>query len=201
MKICLFGGTFNPIHLGHINMAKEAIKVLSLDRVDFIPSGESYFKTGVLAAKDRYYMTELCVRDCFDIDDNVFVSDIEIKREGPSYSYETVLEYKEKYPEDTLFFLIGEDTLYSISMWKNPEIIFKNCILVVARRQGGEEERFYKTIDELKKTYGAIIESIPYDFPVSSTIIRRDWWDKKDIGNWVSTSVARYIYDNSLYRK
>lgn len=200
MKRCLFGGTFNPIHKGHINMAKEAMNKLLLDEFIFIPSGESYFKTGVLAAEKRLIMTRLCVKDCFGDNRNILVSDIEVVRKGPSYSYETILEFTDRYPNDELYFLIGEDTIFTISSWRCPDLIFKNCIILVARRGMDQSISFDSAVNDLVSDYDAKIQVIPYNYPVSSTYIRDNWWKDDSVHSFVSDSVSEYISDNNLYR-
>ena len=105
MHIGLFGGTFDPIHIAHIQLSTMILNRFNLDKIIFIPSGNSYFKTNVTDKWDRFRMVELAIEDNSKFD----VSDIEIKREGNTYTFETIMELKKTYELDTLNWIMGSD--------------------------------------------------------------------------------------------
>ena len=154
MKIGIMGGTFDPIHNGHIYIAKEALKQFSLAKVIFMPTGVSYMKTGVSSAKDRYEMVRLAVKDF----DSFEISDLEVFRGGYTYTCDTIAELKKIYPEDKLYFIIGTDTLFMLEKWKNFEYIFENVMLLIADRESDEQVSQKEKAKELEKKYNAKIK-------------------------------------------
>lgn len=139
MKIGIYGGTFNPIHNGHIKLAENAKRLCKLDKVIFLPSGDSYMKSNVLPGRQRYHMVSLALTGM----DGMEVSDLEIRREGATYSYETMEEFHGIYPEDELFFLMGEDSLRMIELWKEPARLMGQCSLIVAARLPDDAHKQY----------------------------------------------------------
>lgn len=204
MKIGIFGGTFDPIHLGHIQMARQAYNIYSLNRMYFIPSGDSYMKNNVTNAKDRFQMVKLALED----EENFDIDDIELLRKGPSYTYQTIEEYAKRYPEDDIYFLIGEDSLRNIHLWKNIDIIFSKSILLVAGRKEhsdldsvyGDSVKVQDIIQRLRIKYQAEIHYFQFDFPVSSSAIRKSMKQNNSKNLWLTKKVADYIKDKSLYK-
>ncbi len=199
MKICIFGGTFDPIHNGHIHIAKEALSQFNLDKVIFIPTGNSYMKSDVTPAIHRFNMLNLAVNGI----DKFETSDIEIKREGYTYTKDTVEELKKIYPEDELCFLIGTDTLFMIEKWYKPEYLFENLIFIVADRNDSETD---KKTAELKDKFNAKIEFLNSDFyDISSSEIREYFskngysYEDKLVSENISEEVFEYIKSNHLY--
>ncbi len=127
--IGILGGTFNPIHLGHLIIAEQAYSQFDLDKVLVMPSGISYFKDGqgVLPAKVRLEMTECAVKD----NDHLEVSDVEVRRPGNTYTSDTLIELHKEYSDARLYFIIGADTLYDLDSWHEPATIFSNCVILV----------------------------------------------------------------------
>lgn len=203
MNICIYGGTFDPIHYGHIKMAQEAFKLYDLDRIYFIPSGNSYFKNNVSSANDRYNMTEIAIKDY----PSFYIDDIEFKREGPSYSYETILSYRDNFPEDRIFFLIGEDSLRNIHLWRNVQVIFENAtILVAGRKQKSDLDLNYSTefdaksiIADMTNKYKASILYYVFDCEISSTKLKSSISDEEFLEKWIPTDVLKYIKERKLY--
>ena len=117
MKILLFGGSFDPIHIGHIEAAKKAIEKLNIDKVIFIPTNQTPLKSNNLVAsnKDRYNMILRSIKDNKKLD----VSDYEIKKYDVSYTYNTVKHFKQIYKGDDLYFLIGTDRVKDLEKWYN----------------------------------------------------------------------------------
>lgn len=133
MRIGLLGGSFNPIHRCHLSIAHSAQRLLHLDRILFIPTGDPPHKQPdtLAAAPHRYRMVELAIQDVPEF----ALTDIEIRRSGKSYSIDTVRELQQEYgPEGTLFFIIGLDAFLDLPSWKEPEMLLDSCRFVVFSR-------------------------------------------------------------------
>ena len=124
-KIGILGGTFNPIHNGHLLLAEQARCFYGLDQVLFIPSGCSYMKRQeeILPGEIRFQMVQLAIAD----NPYFCVSDMEIVREGNSYTCETITRLHAQYPEDELYYIVGADTLFQMEFWKNPFHAVPSC--------------------------------------------------------------------------
>lgn len=201
-KIGILGGTFDPIHNGHIELAKAALEEFRLDKIIFMPTGVSYMKTGVSPSEHRYEMCKLAISEYHDFE----IDDEEIKREGNTYTYETLRYLKMKYPKAELYFIIGLDTLYTIDTWKNVSEVFKKCILLCADRLSAFSERDISSrISELESLYSAKISLLKMDkCPISSTeireTIRNKIYDEKLLMQ-LPESVKAYILKNELYTR
>ena len=138
-RVGIMGGTFNPIHLGHLIIAEAAYEAYNLDEVLFVPSGVSYMKdqSEILDAKKRVHMTGLAIED----NPHFALSTIEIDRDGNSYSYETLETLRKQNPNTEYFFLVGSDTLFALETWKHPEILLPSCTILVAVRDGVPMEK------------------------------------------------------------
>ncbi len=172
-RIGIYGGAFNPPHLGHLRAAEAAREALALDKVLLVPTGESPHKPlpeGSPSGPDRLDLLRLAVGDLPGLE----VSDMELRRSGPSYSYETVEALRAEHPDDELYFLMGTDMLLSFRTWREPERILKCAALaVVPRGQKGEKEAIAREKAVLG-SMGARVTVI--DAPVtaiSSTDLRR----------------------------
>jgi nicotinate-nucleotide adenylyltransferase len=134
MKIGILGGTFNPVHIGHLILAEEAREKLGLDRVIFMPANIPPHKdsSDIAGGQDRFRMIQLAIAS------NRFfsVSDLEIKRQGKSYTIDTLRQLKEDYPADEMFFITGSDLLTYLAEWKDLETVIKIVKFVVATRPG-----------------------------------------------------------------
>ena len=132
-KIGLFGGTFDPVHIGHLIIAETVLEQSGLDMVMFIPSARPPRKHHELmfTAHKRLKMLSEAIKD----NPNLVVSDIEMKREGPSYTIDTIREIKAALPSGTeLSFIVGKDNLYEMETWKDPHAIIEECTILVADR-------------------------------------------------------------------
>lgn len=195
-KTGIFGGTFDPIHMGHLMIGESARESLGLERVIYIPSGCSYMKENVSTAEHRYKMTELAIsgNPYFE------VSDIETKRAGDTYTYETLEKLRACYPDDLFYFIVGADTIFSISSWKNPELVFQNCTLAVSVREGYDMEAINQEIDSLTKKYQANVCLFALNrIDISSTQIREKLQNRSSIRYYIPDSVIEYINKNNLY--
>jgi len=198
-KIGIIGGTFNPIHMGHLMLAQWAMDEVGLDEVWVVPSGMSYMKSGqnVLPGLERLKMVDLAIADnpCFKS------SDIEIRREGYTYSYETFEQLKEQYPEDTFFFIVGADCLFTIEKWKFPEKIFESCTLIAAVRADADICEMKAKAEELCGGYNADIRLLNFlNLSISSTAIRSRVREQKSIRYMVPERVRNYIEEKGFYQ-
>lgn len=204
MRIGIYGGTFNPIHNGHLKLAELAYKECGLDKVIFMPSGSSYLKDHVLSPDIRYQMVLLAIEGI----DYYAASDMEIRRKGPTYSYETFELLHRKYSEDDLFFIMGEDSLRYIEHWKEPARLMKVCNLIVAARQGEAEENvnsdnmmeLEQFARHLEGKYDTHIYCIKMNDENSSSRIRQCAKDGEDISRMVPEAVENFIINNFLYK-
>lgn len=198
MRIAMFGGSFNPVHNGHIQLAGAFVQKLKLDKVLMIPTYLPPHKMtdSQVSPEDRLMMCRLACENL----DFVEVSDIEIKRQGASYTYLTLQELSEKYQNQELFLITGADMFLTIHQWKHPEIIFElACICGVPRNQddiSGLEKQA-----EYLKTLGAKTEILDAGvMTVSSTQIRNAVKKKEDISKLVPKKVEEYIFQKKLYQ-
>lgn len=198
-KIGIMGGTFNPVHNGHLLLAEHAREVLELDEILLIPSGNSYMKdaSSVLEGAVRAHMLALAVED------NPFfhLSYMEIEREGPTYTCDTLTELKKRSPDDEYYFLVGADNLLMLESWKNPDIILQNCIVAAAVRGTGTEKRLEKIASHLIYEYQADIRILPARYiDISSSEIRRRIRNGESVRYMVPDKVLEYIEKNKLYQ-
>ena len=138
MRIGLFGGTFNPIHLGHLRAVQEVQEAFTLDKCYLIPAAIPPHKKpiGIASAKDRFEMVRLAVSDS----PHFSVSDVELKRSGPSYTIDTVRYYQAILPKATQFYLIlGIDSFLQIEIWKSYMDLFRQVAFIVMARPGGKQ--------------------------------------------------------------
>jgi nicotinate-nucleotide adenylyltransferase len=133
MKIGIFGGTFNPVHYGHLRAAEEVQEVFAFDRLMFVPAGQPPLKGLTISDPyHRYKMTKIALRS----GKNFEISDIETKPEGPSYSVETVRRLKERYGKCDLFFIIGIDAFLDLPKWKQPNRLIELAHFIIITRPG-----------------------------------------------------------------
>lgn len=199
-RIGILGGTFNPIHLGHLFIAENARTEMNLDMIMFIPTGVPYMKNhkGILPPHIRMKMLEM------SIDSNPYfvTSDIEIKREGNTYTYETLEELKRLYPKAELFFIVGADCLFTIDKWYQPQRIFNNSTLLATNRNDFPQNELIKQKQALEKQFNAKVEllNIP-QIEISSTKVRENVKEGRSIRYMVADSVHDFILQNNFYRE
>jgi len=202
-RIGIMGGTFNPIHAGHLLLAEWAKDAACLEEVWFIPTGISYKKDSreILPGIRRLDMTELAVRD----NPSFKCLDIEVRREGYTYSYETLEQLRAMYPEDEFFFITGADCLFAIEDWKSPDKIFENCTLVAAVRGGRPLDEMDMKRRELEQRYPGSqgkIMLLPFiSISICSTEIRQRIRQGKSVRYLVPDAVLAYIEEKELYRE
>ena len=196
MRIGIYGGTFNPPHVGHIRAASHAVQALKLDKMLLIPSCISPHKqipAHSPTAQQRLEMVRLMAEE------KQTVSDIELSRGGTSFTYETVLQLKKEYPEDELILCMGTDMFLSFETWKNPHIILENASLCVFYRgEKGEKEKIEAQKEKLQTHGGRIYVTENPVIDISSTQLRR-MLVFQCADSFLHPEVKRYILDHKLY--
>jgi len=188
----LFGGTFDPPHIGHLLVAQTIFEVENFDKIVFIPTFKTPGKNNITDIKDRLAMLRMAV-----ISNPKFeISDLEIQRGGTSYTIDTIREYKSGQDCDSreLHYLIGSDSLQIFHTWKDPREILDECQVIVAIRPGFRPSDISNWI--LRKVRFA---SIPR-FEISSSTIRSRWQENKTIRYMVTQPVWEYINDHGIYK-
>ena len=195
-RVGVMGGSFNPIHIGHLVTADEARYTFSLDEVVFVPAGQPWQKESgeVAPAEHRYMMCVIATSP----DPTFRVSRIEIDRPGPTYTLDTLQALKSERPAEELFFITGADAILQILTWKDPEAVLREARFIAATRPGYDLDRLEKELPRGLEDRVAIME-IPA-LAISSTDVRLRAREGRPIRYLLPTGVAEYIEKNSLYR-
>jgi nicotinate-nucleotide adenylyltransferase len=195
-RVGVMGGSFNPIHNGHLVTADEARHAFSLDEVIFVPAGHPWQKevTDVAPAEDRYLMCVIATSS----DPAFRVSRIEIDRPGPTYTVDTLHALKEERPGSELYFITGADAILQILTWKDPEVVLREAQFIAATRPGYDLDRLEKELPEGFEDRVSIME-IPA-LAISSTDVRLRAREGRPIRYLVPVGVAAYIEKAGLYR-
>ena len=197
-RIGIYGGTFNPPHIGHMEAARQAAELLRLDKLLLIPDRIAPHKQipdGSASPEQRLQMLQIAVAG----EAKLQVSDMELRREGPSYTYQTVLQMKEQHPKDELIFIMGTDMFLSFDSWKNPDIILDNASLAVLYRgEKGEAESVAQKKQQMESAGRQIYLVKNQVLPISSTDLRR-MLVFECARSYLPTGVYDYIRDNELY--
>lgn len=199
-KIGIMGGTFNPIHNGHVALAQAAYDYCSLDEVWFMPSGVSYLKKKdeILSGEDRMAMTKLAIEGL----DGFACSDLEVKREGNTYTADTLKILAEKYPEYEFYFIMGADSLFGLSKWKDPEVIAALCTLVAVVRDEVDLCELKSQQLFLERILNAKIILVPFHkINISSSVVREKIKNGEAVDDMVPKKVLEYIDQKHLYRE
>lgn len=194
IKLGVMGGTFDPIHYGHLFVAEEARGAAGLDRVLFVPSGTPPHKryAGMASAEARYDMVRLAT----DANPHFDVSRIETDRDGRSYTLDTLREIHALYPESQIYFITGDDAALDILNWHEPYEIVRMATLLTVGRPGYARDKIFELPQEIRASI-RMIDSPQLD--ISSTDIRRRVGAGRSIRYMVPEDVRRYIDDNGLY--
>ena len=200
-RIGIMGGTFDPIHMGHLILGEKAYEQLKLDKILFMPSGNPPHKkdsTGRASDEERVEM----VRRAISGNPHFELSLIEMNERGYTYTYHTLEALKEKNPDTDYFFIIGADSLYNFETWMEPARICQACTLVVATRNHTPIMELNREMTRLSDKYhGIFLRLDTMNIDVSSEILR-DWIRKKQsVRYYMQDSVIAYIEERQIYRQ
>lgn len=197
--IGILGGTFDPVHIGHLCMADAVYKYMKLEQVMFIPAYVAPHKVGmdIAPADDRYAMTKLAIEPY----SYFTVSDLELRRSGVSYTVDTLRELHRQYPEKQLYFIIGADSVEQLHTWNSIEEMLQLATFIGAGRPGyeGIMDNVVKNLGEEARQHIMLLNTPEYD--VSSTDIRERIREGASLMNLVPKVVEDYIYAHGLYKK
>ena len=198
-RIGIMGGTFDPIHIGHVMLGIAAKTQFSLDRVWFMPTGVPAYKNGcrtVTEGAHRAAMTALAICD----HEGLELSEIELQRVGNTYTADTLEQLCREHPDHQYYYIVGADSLDYMDQWYHPEMIFRHAVVLAARRNTQTEASLLATMRFLQKKYQADIRlmDVP-EIPISSSAIREGIRQGKDMSDWVDQRVLSYIQKHGLY--
>jgi len=188
MKIGIFGGSFDPIHLGHLAGAEQVLEKKACDKIWFMPCYQNPLKKEHTIVEHRKKMIELAIKE----EENFELSEFELKKEKTNYTIETMRELKEKFPEHDFYFIIASKVIKEMEKWKNYEKLLKEVKFIIIPTPSKE---IPKEMEEFKpvKLNPTISGSI------SSTMIREGIKEKKDVSFLLPKTVFEYIKENKLY--
>lgn len=198
MRLGIFGGAFNPVHKGHIHLAESYIKSLSLDKLLVIPTANPSHRSGADFADECHRIKMLSL--AFENVEKAEISDIEFKRTGKSYTYDTIEQLKKTYKNAEIFLIIGADQFLSFTKWYKYDEILKEAVLCTAPR---EKDMVHIIKDYAENTLQGA-EYFIADFEpvvVSSSEIRKLIMNKKDVVSLLPENVYNYIKETGLYGK
>ena len=193
MKICLFGGTFDPPHIGHLLIAQTVCEAENFDKILFMPAYSPAHKNGITNIDHRINMVKIAIKD----NPKFEYSDVDVIRKGTSYSIDSIIDIKKKLKveKDGIYYLIGSDSLIDLKNWKKPREILKEAKVIVAIRPGFRPSDIPHWI--LKDVHFA---NIPR-FELSSSKIRSRWVEDLTIRYMVTIPIWDYINKNNLYSR
>ncbi|MBR4627726.1 MAG: nicotinate (nicotinamide) nucleotide adenylyltransferase [Ruminococcus sp.] len=196
MRIGIYGGSFNPVHNGHIHLARAAADEFSLDRVYLVPSRISPHRSmsEYVSGEERLAMLRLACR----CDERLSVSDFELSTDRVSYTVYTVEHFREKYPDAELFLLVGSDMLMCFESWYNYRDILAETNLCVVSRYDGDRGELEKMAEKLSE-YGRVFISRSEPLELSSTEIRKKIAKNENYACYLDENVVQYIRSKGLY--
>jgi nicotinate-nucleotide adenylyltransferase len=197
VRLGILGGTFNPPHLAHLVCAQEAHRELGLDRVLFVPAAIPPHKP-VEAEPGPRHRLELC-RLAVAGDRRFAVSDLELRRAGPSYTVDTLKELSSQSSTNELFLILGGDIAAGLPQWREPERVLELATVAIAKRRGTARSTVQKALDQLRGGDRAMFFAMPR-IGISSTMVRRRVRAGQPIRYFVPDGVLEYINTHGLYR-
>lgn len=199
MRTGIYGGTFNPVHNGHVKLAQAYVSALHLDRLLVIPANIPPHKTssGLIDGKHRLAMCKLA----FFNQSMIKVCDMELKRKSKSFTVDTLDQLNRLYPEDKFYLIMGSDMFCSLTHWHEWQKIIRLAVICAgARHFNSTDNNLHEQCKKLEEL-GANCELVDFEpLPISSTMIRKRIQDGISIDKLVAPDVANYIYKNQLYR-
>ena len=199
-KIGIFGGSFDPVHLGHTGLAADAMKQLGLDKVVFIPARLQPFKLDkeLTCGDARLAMLKLATEGM----ENIEISPYELETEGISYTYLTMRAMQKRFGEKAkLYFITGTDAFLKIEKWKHAQEMLKNYAYIIGTRPGYKQEALQLCMERIRNIYGTEITNIDnVQIDASSTEIRQRLEQGQPAGGIISEAVERYIRAHGLYK-
>ena len=197
MRIGLYGGTFDPIHTGHLIVIENAINYMNLDKVIILPSSNPPHKKHKkkTATNIRVEMVAEAIKD----NDKIILSTYESTDQTVRYTHETIRYFKKYFPEDEIFYILGEDSFLTIDTWRNYEDILDENIIVFTRSNIDSNSELVKKVEIIKKDNPNIFLINNLNINISSTLIRGLVKDKKSIKYLVSDEVKYIIEKRGLY--
>lgn len=200
-RIGIMGGTFDPIHIGHLILAECAYEQFKLEKILFLPSGNPPHKQereDGAADAARIEMVRLAIAD----NPHFVLDPEEMYRSGYTYTCDTLRIMKEKHPDTEYYFILGADSLMTFETWRNPRAICQNCILAVAVRDQLSEKTMEQKMNELREKYDASVFFLHTpDMEISSSHLRRKSGESRSIRYLVPEPVREYIEARNLYRQ
>lgn len=199
-SFAIFGGTFDPIHNGHISSAKAIKRLSGVDKILLLPVGIPPHKDASLVTDShmRYEMARLAVKN----DKDFVLSSIEIDRKGKTYTIDTIRELREILGNEIEFyFIIGADAIHYISSWKDYKQLLRECFFIAVTRPGYDKTQLHKDVDFLRENFDCriVMVEIPA-VDISSSQIRENIKNGLSIKGMVCDDVEKYIYENVLYK-
>jgi len=197
-KTVIFGGTFNPFHNGHLLMARRAASLPFVDKLYLVPVMQPPHKDTSGELVSGTHRLEMC-KLVSKLIDNCSVLDIELKRSGKSYTYDTLCELKQKYPSQEFCLLIGGDMVATFNEWSRYKDILKIADLIVVTRKEVTTDEFQAAVNELELD-GGTLHFLNVDTPdISSTEIRKKISEEEDVSKMLPFCIEQYIKINKLY--
>jgi nicotinate-nucleotide adenylyltransferase len=198
MKTGIMGGSFDPIHMGHLFLAYEALEHFDLDRILFMPSGQGPHKKGI-EQTDKWMRLDL-VKLATGNEKKFFVSDLEVKRRGYSYTIDSVRELKDNFPMDEFFFITGADAFITLESWKNFEELIHEVHFIAGYRPTVDIKALEDFVVMMVSKYGAKISLLSLiGLEISSSLIRERLARGQHIHYLVPREVERLIKEKNLY--
>lgn len=199
-KIGIMGGTFDPIHIGHLILGEKAYEQFGLDKVRFMPAGNPPHKQNRKGRATDEQRVEM-VRRAIAANPHFELCLDEMNADGYSYTYRTLERFKAQNPDEEYYFIIGADSLFEFDMWREPERICRVCTLVVATRNQTSNDSLDAEMIRLEEKYGGSFFMLDTpNLDISSKHIRKWIEEKRTIQYYVPDSVKDYIEEHQMYR-
>lgn len=200
-KVGIMGGTFDPIHVGHLILGEKAYEQLGLDQVLFMPCGNPPHKKnrpGRASDEQRVEMVRLAIQE----NPHFSLSLAEMYEDGYSYTYRTLEKLTAENPDTDYYFIIGADSLFTLESWREPERILQHCMMVVATRNEATVEELDREMKRLsQKLHGRFIRLDTLNMDVSSAMLREWVAEEKSIRYYTVAPVTQYIAENGIYKQ